>query len=137
MEFEPKPLTQTPEPVTPESNPVEETQELTPEVIKQLVEKASPTEWKYLLKLESYSRQGPAFTRYQKFEVIYGEADIIELRRWDAGYPYDAGEDYLILPKTVPVIVRVDRFDETTSPVIDETELYIFTAEGWKSVIVK
>jgi len=58
-------------------------EELTPEKIKELVERASPLEQKYLLILKAYGRQGPAFDNYQKFEIIYGEADIIELNCWD------------------------------------------------------
>jgi len=102
-----------------------------------LVKKAKDTEWRYLLILEDWSRQGEAYVDFQRFEVVYGQADIIELETWDEGYPYRRGSKNLIVPKTVPTIVKVERFSNTQSPVIDEEELYIFTAEGWKQVKVR
>jgi len=110
---------------------------LTPEKIRELIEKASPIENKYLLILEAHSRQGPAYVDFQKFEIIYGEADTIELNCWDAGYPYEEGCRYLIIPKTIPVVIKINRYDETQSPAINEQWLLIFTSEGWKEVRVR
>jgi len=107
-------------------------EELTPEQIEKLLEKAKETEWKYLLRIEEWSRQGPAYTDYAEFELVYGKADRVKLEDWDAGYPYAAGTTYLIIPKTVPTVILWRHVtDEATKEV-----LYIFTRDGWKEVEV-
>jgi len=114
-----------------------ETQKLTPEVIRKLVEKADPIEWLYLLKLSRWYRQGESYIDEQKVDVIYGEADIVELGTWDEGYPYRRGEDVLIIPKTVPTIIRVVRRDNTINPPVNNEKLLVFTKDGWKEVRIR
>jgi hypothetical protein len=116
-----------------------EPQELTPEQIKQLVEKAiseGKDEARLLLILEKWVRQGSSYVNDADFEVIYGEAELVEFGEWDAGYPYERGKKYIVIPKTMPTIVRwwhVWDYGEDRG----ETEtIYVFTSDGWKSVKV-
>jgi hypothetical protein len=106
--------------------------EITPEQIEKLLEKAKETEWKYLLRLEEWARQGPAYTDFAEAEIIYGEAERVKLGSWDSGYPYASGVEYLIIPRTVPTIIL-------WTHVTDEgktEKIYIFTSDGWKEVEV-
>jgi hypothetical protein len=116
-----------------------EPQELTPEQIQKLVElaqKENRIEARLLLVLEKWDRQGGAYVNYADFEVIYGEAELVEFGEWDAGYPYERGTKYIVIPKTMPTIVRwwhVWDYGEDRG----ETEtIYVFTSDGWKSVKV-
>jgi len=122
---------------TPEETQTIEIEQITPETIKKLIKRASPIEQKYLLILEDWSRQGDAYVDFQRFEVVYGEADVVTLREWDEGYPYRRGAENLIIPKTIPVVIRVERFSNTQSPTVYEEEIYIFTADGWKRVEIR
>ena len=107
-------------------------EEITPETVKELLGKAKDTEWRYLLKISEWSRQVPAYTDFSEIEVVYGEVEKVVLERWDDGYPYAAGEDILIIPKTVPVVILWRHVtDENVTKVI-----YVFTKDGWKSVEV-
>jgi len=131
MNGEPMSQTQTPQTQIPPS-----LDPLTPEVIRELIKQAKPIELKFLLILEEWARQGNALYRDdQKFEVVYGEVDDIVLEEWDAGYPYTAGARHLLIPKTIPAIVKVKRYCD--DPVIDEEYIFIFTKEGWKVVKVR
>jgi hypothetical protein len=117
-----------------------EPQELTHEQIKELYEKAvseGRLESRYLLKLETWVRQGSAFDDKADFEVIYGEVGIIELGEWNEGYPHRRGTRYLIVPKTVPAIILwYNKWDYETD--IGEREVvYVFTSEGWKKILVQ
>jgi len=116
-----------------------EVQALDVETLRSLLEQAQKTEAesKYILELSEWARQGPAYTDYQKFRIVLGDADVIEKRCWDEGYPYRRGCDYLILPKTIPVIVEVESRDDTGDQEHYELGYWIFTAEGWKYVRVK
>jgi len=110
-----------------------ELEKITPEDIKRLLEKAKDTEWRYLLKIEEWARQGTGWhTDYAEFEIIHGEADLVRIGSWDAGYPYERGIEYLIIPKTVPVIIRWEHVSDDWRT----TKLYIFTRDGWKEVEV-
>jgi hypothetical protein len=117
-----------------------EPQELKPEQIKELYEKAMKEgrlEGRYLLKLQTWYRQGSSFEDKASYEVVLGEIDSVEIKQWDEGYPYRRGEDTLIIPKTLPVIIIWrHRWDYETD--IGETvKVYVFTSEGWKEVRVK
>jgi hypothetical protein len=116
-----------------------EPQEITPEQIKQLVEKAiseGKDETRYILKLETWFRQGGSFDDSASFDVIFGDVDIIELKEWNEGYPYRKGHTNLLVPKTVPTIViwrnRWDYGEDSGEREI----VYVFTSEGWKKILV-
>jgi hypothetical protein len=108
------------------------------ELVKRVIENPEqyPEEAKIILTIETWVRQGPSFTDEQRVTVIYGEADEVTLEQFDYGYPYRKGKKIALIPKTLPTVVLVRRVDDTTSPEIDETILYIFTKNGWKSVKV-
>jgi hypothetical protein len=101
-------------------------------IIKQALK--NPSEAKFLLTIETWYRQGPAYTRYRSFKVIYGEVDEVLLERSCDSYPYDCYENYIIVPKSVPAIVLVEEEDETVDPPVSRKELYVFTKDGWKRV---
>ena len=118
----------------------QEAQALTPEQIKALVEKAlreGKEEAKMILTLERWYRQGPAYTDEQTIDIIYGEADMVVLEKYDEGYPYRKGEKVALIPRTVPVVVLVERYDNTVSPEVSEKWIYVFTKEGWKRLRVQ
>jgi len=115
-------------------------QELSPEQIRRLVElaeKENRVEARFLLLLERWDRQGSAYINYADFEVIYGDAEVIEIGEWDSGYPYERGEKYLVIPKTVPVIVDWWHNWDYGEERGQEEVLYIFTRQGWKSIRVR
>ena len=110
-----------------------ELEKIAPEEIARLLEKAKDTEWKFLLKLRTWARQGTGWhTDYAEFNILFGEAEEVVLERWDAGYPYSAGEDVLIIPKTVPVVVLWEHVSDDNKT----ATVYIFTKDGWKEVEV-
>jgi len=82
--------------------------------IVKLLEKASDTEWKYLLKIQVYL--------YDSYEILHGDADFITIDNEDEDYI-----EKIVVPRTVPVILRHRHKTEET--------IYIFTKDGWKSVI--
>jgi len=112
-------------------------EEITPEMIQELIKRAKLAETTYLLILERWHRQGNSMYRDdQEYEIIYGDAIDVELGEFDAGYPYIAGSKHLIVPKTVPTIVKVERCNDSNEPPCTE-ELYIFTKHGWVSVVIR
>jgi hypothetical protein len=116
------------------SQPEEIKQEIKPEEIGKLLEKAKDAEWKFLLKLERWARQGSAYDDTAEFEIVYGDAEEVVVREWDSGYPYTAGEDVLLIPKTIPVVVIWRHYEDTGNGVHRSKIVYIFTKDGWKSV---
>jgi len=83
--------------------------------IIELLEKASDTEWKYLLKLQIYVGDS--------YELLHGDADFVDLN--------SDSEEYLekiVIPRSVPTIVRHRHGLQET--------IYIFTKDGWKTVNV-
>jgi len=81
--------------------------------IIELLEKASDTEWKYLLKLQIYVGDS--------YELLHGDADFVDLN--------SDSEEYLekiVIPRSVPIIVRHRHKNEEV--------FYIFTKDGWKTV---
>jgi hypothetical protein len=113
-----------------------EVEEIKPETLKDLLGKATPTEWKYMLILEKWDRQGGAYTDYADFEILLGKADIIEIEEWDSGYPYTAGEKCLVVPKTVPVVILWYSGQDYGDGLKRKREIYVFTRDGWKRVEV-
>jgi hypothetical protein len=117
-----------------------EPQELTAEQIRKLVElaqKEGRVEARLLLILDTWRRQGPSYVNDADFSIIYGNAELIEYEEWDAGYPYERGLKYIIIPKSVPVIIRWWHVWDYGEDRGEEEVIYIFTTEGWKSVRVK
>jgi len=116
---------------------------VTEDLVKKLVEEVVsnpdkfPTESKILLVLKEWRRQGSSYVDEQRVEVIYGEADMVELREFDEGYPYRRGREVVIIPKTVPTIVRVEYRTNTVNPPIYSEVIYVFTKDGWKRVDVR
>jgi hypothetical protein len=122
--------------IQPENEAKTKTEEIKPETLKDLLGKATPTEWRYLLVIRRWSRQGSAYDDYADFELLYGEAEEIVIEEWNAGYPYSSGEDVLVIPKKVPVIILWKHVEDTGTGVKKKKMIYIFTKDGWKSVEV-
>ena len=110
------------------------------EELKRIVEKAvkeGKEEAKMILILERWQRQGPSFVDEQTIEVVHGEVEEVVLEEFDEGYPYRKGEKVALIPRTVPVVVLVERYDNTVSPEVSEKWIYVFTKEGWKRLRVQ
>jgi len=105
------------------------------ELIKQAMKQ--PSEAKYLLEIEWWYRQGPSYRDEQRYEMIYGDVDVITVEEWSEPYPYRRGGKDIIVPKSIPVVVLVRRIDDTVDPPINEEHLWVFTRDGWKSVRVR
>jgi len=95
-----------------------------------------PTEAKLILVIETWHRQGPSFDDYQRYSLVMGEISEVVLREWDEGYPYRAGREVAIVPLSLPVIIEVESYNETVSPVRSSRVVYVFTTDGWKVVRV-
>ena len=106
--------------------------------VKDVVENPSkyPNEARMILTIETWYRQGPSFTDEQGYEVIQGDVKEVELESFDEGYPYRKGHKVAIIPLTIPTIIDLHSYSDTTDPPIKRRTLYIFTVEGWKSVRV-
>jgi len=111
-------------------------EKVTPELIDELLKKASDAERRYILELETGSRPGGMWVDVTRFEVVYGEADTLELE-YSCSYPHYSGSRWLILPKTVPVVVRYWHRDDYEGDYREWEEIYVFTRDGWKMVRVK
>lgn len=107
-------------------------------LVKEVVEHPEKyqEEAKYLLKISTWYRQGSAYTDTARFEIIYGEAETILISEWDEGYPHRRGKDYIVIPKTVPVIILWTNKYDYESESGETIKAYIFTSEGWKEVLV-
>jgi hypothetical protein len=111
-------------------------EELTPEDVEKLIEKASDLERKYLLILWTQNRPGSSFSEVEDFEVLCGEVDDVELKH-EYNYPHRNATKHLIIPKTVPTVIRWwRRWDFGETDMGEEEEIYIFTKDGWKVVEV-
>jgi len=95
-----------------------------------------PDEARLILTLETWRRQGEAFTDEQGYEVVQGEVKEIVLDEWDEGYPYRKGCRVAIIPLSIPTIIDLYSCTDTTDPPIKRRTVYVFTSEGWKSVKV-
>jgi hypothetical protein len=113
-----------------------EVEEITPEVLNKLLEKATDAETRFLLFLETQHRPGAAFTDVADFDVVLGEVEKIELEH-AYNYPHYSGSRYLIIPKTIPVVIQWwHRWDFGNDQGYEE-KIYVFTKDGWKVVEVK
>ena len=81
--------------------------------IVKLLEKASDTEWKYILKLQIYVGDS--------YEVLHGDACFITTNAEDNDYL-----EKIVIPKTMPVIIKHRHKTEEV--------VYVFTKDGWKTV---
>jgi len=124
------------------SEPQTEIEEVDEEVLKRLIKdvladpQKYPSEAKLILVLETWHRQGEAFVDSQSYEIIEGKCEEVVLEQWDEGYPYRSGCKVALIPLTVPTIVDFYSYTDTTDPPRRKRVLYIFTAQGWKSVKV-
>ena len=113
---------------------------LSEEELRKIIEKAiseGKEESRFILLVETWYRQGPSFIDEQTIDVIYGEAEQVELETIDEGYPYRLVKRLAVIPKTVPTIVLVEHHDNTVSPEIHEKVVYVFTGQGWKKIQVQ
>jgi hypothetical protein len=93
-----------------------------------------PMEAKYLLRLQRWIRQGSAFDDKAVFEVAFGEVDVIVLKEWDEGYPYRKGEDVVLIPRTVPVVVVWKNYWDYGTERGTKQSIYVFTGSEWKRI---
>jgi len=114
---------------------MEDVKKLEEKEIKDLVKKAieeGRLEARFLLYLKTVDESMYRDGFYRDFRVIHGDVEIVELdSSGERGKDYQA--EYIIIPKTVPVIVSEI---EETANWTSET-LHIFTKEGWKMVNVR
>jgi len=114
--------------------------ELDEETIRNLVKQILsnpekyPTESKMILVIETWTRQGPSFSDFQRYRVLEGEVNEIILEERDEGYPYRFHRKFAIIPMTLPVIIEVESYDETSTPIRSSKSIYVFTTDGWKTV---
>ncbi|RLI86219.1 MAG: hypothetical protein DRP01_04680, partial [Archaeoglobales archaeon] len=80
-------------------------EELTPEIIKNLMEIANKHERKFFLVLTRGRRPGEAYHYRMDFEIIYGKADVFEIEHI---YDYPTTDDHVcvIVPRSIPVVIR-------------------------------
>jgi len=95
-----------------------------------------PDEARLILVIEKWRRQGEAFTDEQWYEVVQGDVKEVELESFDEGYPYRRGAKIALIPLSIPTVIDLYRYDDTTDPPVKQRTLYVFTSEGWKSVRV-
>jgi hypothetical protein len=117
-----------------ENTTPKEIEEVTPETIKKLLEKAKDTEWRYLLKIHDFVRRG-RYTDYAEFEVIYGEANLVKIEVEQHGEEYEESK-YIVVPKTIPVILIWETVEHYGDERVERKLAYIFTKDGWKQVDV-
>ena len=109
-------------------------EELTDETLAELLRDASPCETKYLLEIVSWNRPGPSFEDWGRYEVLVGEVKAV-LMGSSYNYPYEDSNTYLLVPLTLPVVVRHWGYSNTDGDRRWE-RLYIFTRNGWQKVEV-
>ena len=127
--IEPQELTQT-----------QEVKEITPEQFANMINEIIthpekyPTEAKLILILETWNRQGPAYTDYAEFTVLDGEVDEVELDYRCESYPYPCFRKVALIPKTTTVVVKWYSYTDTTDPPSEQLTIYVFTGKEWKRV---
>ena len=113
-------------------------EKLTNEKIKELLKEIDNNrekyeiEAKYILKIESFHRNSGDFPHYQEFKILIGEAEIIKINdEWvhDTNY-----ETYIVIPKTIPVIIKVYEYEDLGDTYEENKSLYIFTKNGWTNI---
>jgi len=102
------------------------------ELIKEAMK--NPSEEKFLLKVGRWKRYD-SFVDEGDFKIIYGEADAVELSCYFDDTRHDC--DYIIVPRSIPVVVDIKTDDATTDPEVHREEVCIFTKDGWKCVEVR
>jgi len=93
-------------------------------------------EAKLLLKLSVWHRQGSGFIDEAFYQIIYGDADEIILEEWDSGYPYTKGEEIVLVPRSIPVVILHRVVEDYGELEICDT-VYVFTNKGWVSVPIR
>jgi len=93
-------------------------------------------EYKLLLKLRTWHRQGSGFIDEAFYKIIYGDADEIVLEEWDSGYPYIKGEEIVLVPRSIPTVVLYREVEDYGELEITDV-IYIFTSKGWVSVSIR
>jgi len=96
----------------------------------------NPDKVRAMLVLEEWDRCVGAFTDKRTVEVVYGEVEKIILKEYETSFPRMWGRVFVLIPKTLPVVVLERTVDDTTSPIIDEVTVYVYTKHGWKRVKV-
>jgi hypothetical protein len=108
---------------------------LTPEKIKELVEKATPTEWKYLLKLKLERRISGCGWVYKygwDIKILHGEVEMVTLNKREH-HDCTIETEMLLVPKTIPAVVLLSEWNDDPQ-VKDTVTTYVFTSDGWKSI---
>jgi len=113
-----------------------EMREVTADDLKRLLERAEDAEAKFLLVLWTNRRPGESFTDITEFEILAGEVDTIELEHYYS-YPCENSTKWLIIPKSIPVVIRYWHKDDYEGSYKMWEEIYIFTKDGWKTIRVK
>ena len=103
-------------------------------ILKEIIENPGKfqTESRYILKIEAFHRNSGDFPHYQEFKVLTGEAEIIKI---SDEWVYDTNyETYIVIPKTIPVIIKVYEYEDLGDTYEENKSLYIFTRNGWVHV---
>ena len=111
------------------------TEEETVKLIRKVIEEGKE-EAVYILTLELRNRWsgcGYLYLYRESLEVLEGNADIVTLSRSE--FNCSEVEELAIIPKTLPVVIKVMYIDEDPE-VSDTVTYYVFTSDGWKSIKV-
>jgi hypothetical protein len=121
-----------------ENQQVEEYEETLKRLINEILNDPGkyPTESKVILILETWGRQGPSYTDYNRYSILTGDAMEVVLNEIDEGYPYRIVRKVAIIPLTLPVVVEEEHYCDTTDPIQFRKCIHIFTSDGWKSTRV-
>ncbi len=116
---------------------LENPQELDEEELKSLIRDILknpdkyPEESKLILRLTEDIRPGDSFSRYNRFEILYGDVEKIELSRIE-DYPYTDATEYALIPRTNVAVLMEESYDETRNPPEEHKTLHVFTSKkGW------
>jgi len=107
-------------------------------LVKEVVENPEKykEEAKFLLKLKTWYRQGGSYVDEAFYKVLWGEVDEVVVGEWDSGYPYERGEEIVLIPKAVPTVI-LHRVIQDYGERIEETTVYVFTGRNWVSVLIR
>jgi hypothetical protein len=125
-----------------EENIIEQVEQQEEETLKRLISEIvnNPekyaTESKFILTLETWSRQGPSYLDYNDYRVLEGEVREIILNEIDEGYPYRVVRKVALIPLSMPTVIMEEGYNETTEPIQSRKFIHIFTRDGWKVVHV-
>jgi len=112
-------------------------QELSEEDVINLVKKTlkqGEHEAMFILTLNEWSRPGPSFKDYGKFEVLYGDVQMFQL---DNIYDYPTTDEtvYAIIPKTKLVVILYQWANDYQGKLQEYAKLYVFNySRGWVSI---